>query len=186
MYKIRMFTVHWVICGCLQFLFALQIHRVFLKDWQLEALFLLENLASLSPAGVFEDVLASTTVKVWDVHELKLVYVLEDYELLVGGDWNILIKSSQLTNSIIFQRGRYTTNQVWVESFQAEVSWNLQRLQGWPCESCRILNGTSPRSQWGVQEIPTEKLQQCNNAEFIGCNITTTLYNGQLPSGNLT
>ena len=41
---------------------------------------------------------------------------------LVGGDWNMTglwlsiqlgISSSQLTNSIIFQRGRSTTNQLW-------------------------------------------------------------------------
>ena len=36
---------------------------------------------------------------------------------LVGGDWNMAfvfpgMSSSQLTKSIIFQRGRYTTNQV--------------------------------------------------------------------------
>ena len=53
---------------------------------------------------------------------------------LVGGDWNHgllwlsiqlgMDKSSQLTNSIIFQRGRYTANEV-VMDITMKIWWNV-------------------------------------------------------------
>ena len=62
--------------------------------------------------------------------------------ILVGGDWNMAglclsiqlgINRSQLTNSIIFQRGRYTTRQIRNVDLDSNKLWNSPaKLWIWP------------------------------------------------------
>ena len=123
-YVTRYFTIHLVLCGCLQCFFGPPNSPtdLFLQDWQLEALFLLENLASSSPAGVFEEVLASTTVKAWIGRQSTYCKII-----LLNVD-SIFNQSTRLSLDVLKIVSWVGLN----HSKQSEISVKLQRLvQGW-------------------------------------------------------
>ena len=83
---------------------------------------------------------ASQLRKVWRPLELEVAW---NHELIGGLDhvlfFHILgLSYSQLTNSIIFQRGRSTTNQITMDSvgiFQPHLS------RDWPLDKIKLLDG---------------------------------------------